>query len=273
MKLLKNSLWALILMLFIASCGISKNAKTEQTDTDGMQAMTKRINDRDSAMRAHGADFIALGTNPNWVLMVNKADRIIEFNLEGEENQKYFLNADEYIEVYHIDGQNSTSNIIINTSEKECTNVKTGEVLPYQVVVDYNGKSYVGCGKNLRGVEDTLKMVPASLNGAWELQAIQSTPVKYEEGMFHPILDIRLKEMIAIGTTGCNNFQAEIIIDGNSMKFPPFPMTQRFCPNSVEGPLVKEITKVSRYDLQRDVLLMYNSEGIEVLRFKRLNNE
>jgi heat shock protein HslJ/uncharacterized membrane protein len=270
MKYIEKTLVLIALVFVIASCGTTKKVNDDKL-AEGDQLMKQRIEERDEGMRNKGADFIASGIEPGWMLMIDKSSRIIELKMDGQKPQKYFLNADEYIDVHDIHVNNTTSNLIITSSEGECVDSNTGEIMLYNVVIDFNGQTYDGCGKDLRNVEHKPMIIPIELNGGWVLESLNGEIIDQVEDVFQPILDIKLKESMAIGTTGCNNFQAEIIIEGNKMSFPPFPMTQKFCEGSLESPFVKAIMKVDRYSIQDKKLLMYDNGGNEILRFKKVD--
>ena len=259
-----------VLVFIMASCGTTKKTNDDAL-SEGDQLMKQRIEERDEGMRKMGADFIALGVEPNWMLMIDKSSRVIELKMDGQKPQKYFLNADEYIDVHNIHMNNASSNLIISSTEGECIDPNTGEVMLYHVVVDFNGQTYEGCGKDLRNIEHKPMIIPVELNGGWALESINGEITNQTADVFQPILDIKLKESLAIGTTGCNNFQTEIIIEGNKMSFPPFMMTQKFCEGTIEAPFVKAITRVTRYSVQDKTLMMYDEEGNEILRFKKMD--
>ena len=270
MKKIEKILILFVLVFVMASCATTKTTN-DDTLVDGNQQMKQQIEKRDDGMRKMGADFFASGVNPSWMLMIDKSSRIIELNVDGQKPQKYFLNADEYIDVHDIHMSNSSSNLMITSNEGECIDPTTGEIMLYYVVIDFNGQAYEGCGKDLRNVEHKPMIIPVELNGGWALESIDGENIDQMKDIFQPILDIKLQELMAIGTTGCNNFQTEIVIEGNKMSFPPFMMTQKFCEGTVEAPFVKAITKVAQYNIQDKTLLMYDEEGNEVLRFKKMD--
>jgi len=145
----------------------------------------------------------------------------------------------------------------------------SGEVLQYKVFVEFDGVKLNGYGKDLRQADGDTQFIPTQLNDIWALEAVDEKKLDFSDSsFFKPMLEINLNDMIAIGTTGCNNFQADIIIEGDSINFPPFMMTQMFCPG-YEGIFVNGINKTATYKLQESILLLYDKDGKEVLRFKK----
>ncbi|MCK5857419.1 MAG: META domain-containing protein [Bacteroidales bacterium] len=107
------------------------------------------------------------------------------------------------------------------------------------------------------------------LNNIWDLVAVDGEELDFsDETIYKPVLELLLKDSVAIGRTGCNNFQAKMVLDGDKISFPPFPMTQMFCPG-YEGIFVNGIGATATYKVDRMNLYFYNKGGKEVLRFKK----
>ncbi len=119
--------------------------------------------------------------------------------------------------------------------------------------------------------QQNMKSTINSLNDIWALVAVDGESLDYKTNGFKQItLEIKLKDSIALGMTGCNNFQAKVIIDENKISFPPFPMTQMFCPG-YEGVFVKAIMSTTSYKLDGLNLFFYDKEGKEVLAFRKMD--
>jgi len=111
----------------------------------------------------------------------------------------------------------------------------------------------------------------AQLNDIWALVSIDAKELDFSDtNIYRPVLEIKLKDSTALGNTGCNNFQAKMILDGNKISFPPFPMTRRYCPG-YENVFVEGISKTASYKIKGLQLFFYDKEGNEVLGFKKVD--
>ena len=119
--------------------------------------------------------------------------------------------------------------------------------------------------------QQNVKFTINRLNDIWALVAVDGESLDYKTNEYKQItLEIKLKDSIALGMTGCNNFQAKVIIDGYKISFPPFPMTQKFCPG-YENVFVKGIGNTASYKIEGLKLYFYDKEGKEVLQFKKVD--
>jgi heat shock protein HslJ len=111
----------------------------------------------------------------------------------------------------------------------------------------------------------------AILNDIWALVSIDAKELDFSDtNIYRPVLEIKLNDSIVIGNTGCNNFQAKMILDGNKISFPPFPMTRRYCPG-YENVFVEGISNTASYKIKGLQLFFYDKEGNEVLGFKKVD--
>lgn len=122
-------------------------------------------------------------------------------------------------------------------------------------------------------VEDqqTTKLAINRLNDVWALVAANGKDLDFSDTtIYQPSLELHLKDSMAIGNTNCNNFQAKFILDGDKISFPPFVMTQMFCPG-YENVFVKGIMATATYKLDDLKLFFYDKDGNEVLGFKKVD--
>ncbi len=271
---MKQFIRLLPVFLLMISCGtteVTKDVSSTDEASKQLKIVSEQIENRDKQLRETGVDFVAYGSEPFWILKIDKVKKSLSIEIMGKETQNISLASMEYIDIMNLQIQNSKADIQITSQEMSCIDPASGEVLPYKVIIQIDGDSYSGCGKDLRTSNVELKVIPTQLNDIWALVAVDGKELDFsDKSIFRPMLEIHLKDMKAIGTTGCNNFQADAIIGCEKISFPSFPMTQKYCPG-YEAVFVKGITETATYKLENMKLQFFNKEGKEVLRFKKVD--
>ena len=257
-------------ILLFFSCSTTKTTENGSA-VDDTQKAKERIENRDDFLRENGADFIAFGSNPSWVLSINKVDKTLEIEIHGKGKRIVSLESLEYIDIMNIKIDNSDLDLNMTSMEQTCIDNVSGEVMPLKVTLEIDGKTFSGCGKELRNANSTMKVIPAQLNDIWALEAVDGKDLDFSnKDLFRPMLELKISNLTAIGTTGCNNFQAKFILEGDKISFPPFMMTQMYC-EGYENVFVKGITTTASYKLEELKLYFYDKDGKEVLRFKKVD--
>lgn len=114
------------------------------------------------------------------------------------------------------------------------------------------------------------------IHDIWALEAIGGQNVERpdeNDHMQNPSIEINLTEMRIMGTDGCNNFFGSIKnIDEDELTFGQLGSTMKMCPNmEVPGKFNAAINKVARFRIENLKLYFYDSEGHDLLRFKKVD--
>ena len=98
----------------------------------------------------NGITFAGRGMNPRWIL--NIKNNIIYFKLHDRKNvlvaEKEAIERDELTTTYHLTTNNKPWTVTIK--DKFCKNGMSDAMYEYEVVVDYEGIQYEGCGTDLQ---------------------------------------------------------------------------------------------------------------------------
>ena len=257
------------MLIFLISCGTTKTPSKE-TPADNSPMVKTQIEKRDQQLRESGADFVAFGYHPKWTLTINEVEKSLNFKIEGQEALNISLKSLDYIDIHNLSVEDEQNSLVLFSHEQRCYSTDWQESMPYTVDIELNGNHFNGCGKKLRD-NDSIVFIPAQLNDIWAMEAVDGKHINFVgKTVYRPTLEINLKKMIAIGLTGCNNFQADVIIDGNKIEFPPFNMTLKYC-KGYENVFVKAINHTASYKLEGTELFFFDKEGNEVLRLKKVD--
>ncbi|REG87624.1 DUF4377 domain-containing protein [Winogradskyella sediminis] len=110
-----------------------------------------------------------------------------------------------------------------------------------------------------------------ALHDIWATTHINETPIESTSNV--PTLEINTTEMRAYGTNGCNNYSGQIKnITANTIKFGAMASTRKMCMDmTIPDRFDKAFNTVSTYKKDGLHLILYNSTGDEVLRFKKVD--
>jgi heat shock protein HslJ len=111
------------------------------------------------------------------------------------------------------------------------------------------------------------------LNDIWALESIQSEKLVLADGDRRPQLEIQLRDMRLMGNDGCNRFFASInYLDGKKITFGPIGGTRMFChPMVLPDRFNQQLNQVSGYQLKNLILSFFDSEGKELLKFRKID--
>jgi heat shock protein HslJ len=99
------------------------------------------------------------------------------------------------------------------------------------------------------------------LVGKWKLISIKEQPISSEtftQGT--PYIEIKNKDQIMSGFTGCNVIQGQIEIFGNKLKFEQIISTKRYCEGISELVFLENLEQVDTYILEGNILFMLSNE-------------
>ncbi len=113
----------------------------------------------------------------------------------------------------------------------------------------------------------------ASLAGSWEANIVTGSPAPFAERYpdQKPSLTFDLTENRVSGSTGCNQFNGPVKIDGQQIQFSdPMAMTRMMCPGEGEAVFMKTLRSVNRFALSSDgkTLTLLNGD-MAVMRFAK----
>lgn len=136
-------------------------------------------------------------------------------------------------------------------------------------VLLFMASMFSSCGSTSTISMDTLSA------SAWELEYITGTRIAFE-GLFpekKPTLDFRLGKGVLGGNTGCNGFSTSVLINGDKIKIDEnHPMTMRYCEGGGEQQFLKMLYKADQFKIDEDGKLVLLMNGIESMRFHKIND-
>jgi len=97
--------------------------------------------------------------------------------------------------------------------------------------------------------------------GKWKLIAINEESVlseTYTQGI--PYLEIKKKDAVVSGFTGCNLIQGQYEISGNQIRFQQIISTKKYCKGIPEQVFLKALEKVDSYTIKGNELFMLQNE-------------
>lgn len=98
----------------------------------------------------NGITFAGRGMDPGWIL--NIQNNIIYFKLRDAKKvlvaEKEAIERDEHSTTYHLTSNNKSWTVTIQ--DTFCKNGMSDAMYEYEVVVDYDGTQYLGCGTDLQ---------------------------------------------------------------------------------------------------------------------------
>lgn len=100
-----------------------------------------------------------------------------------------------------------------------------------------------------------------SLVGRWKLISINEQPIStdtYEQGT--PYIEIKNKDKIMSGFTGCNVIQGQFEISESRLKFGQIISTKRYCEGIPELVFLETLEQVDTYILEGNILFMLSNE-------------
>lgn len=111
------------------------------------------------------------------------------------------------------------------------------------------------------------------LHDIWALTSIKGKAINLKKFQKHPLLEINLTENRVMGNDGCNNFTGEIkTVNSQQIGFDKLAGTRMACPNmELSSEILISLNQVQSYQLNNLQLVLYNSSGTELLRFKKVD--
>ena len=237
------------------------DTRLEEMDTDILDEETAEVKWSDKIIK--GIDFFATGAGPFWSLEMDYEDHIhfissslkdslsIPFAEPGSENKSnvVFVTSD------------ATNGMRITVKDTTCKDYKSGEILPYSVLVNVKQEGaktysqYSGCGDFLGDLK---------LDGEWKIVKFNDdTVVKTNEMARAPFITFSLADESIMGYAGCNTMNGSFDFGYKVIKFSKLTQTRMQCPNmDLENEVIKAFAdKTYSYSINGENLLLKNTEN------------
>ena len=106
-----------------------------------------------------------------------------------------------------------------------------------------------------------------SIVGRWKLIALNEQSVSeenFKDGI--PYIEIKEKDQIFSGFTGCNVIQGQYVISGNTIAIGKIISSKRYCEGIPENAFLEALEQIETYNLEGKTLFMLKDES-RLLRF------
>ena len=113
-----------------------------------------------------------------------------------------------------------------------------------------------------------------TVNDIWLLETMNSQPIqKIGEGNKIPQLEIHVKDKRYLGNDGCNQISGGLkVVNETNLVFGVGIGTKMMCPDmSITNRFNKLLPKVKAYKIEKLNLYLYDSNGAELLQFKKID--
>lgn len=212
--------------------------------------------------------FKAYGSNPQWTLEISEQN--IQLITE-EETLTFPYNEphramDANVKMYKTSSK--SGEISIQTLHNECINETTGDVLPYQVSINYKDSEnktigFNGCGQYITDYR---------LYDIWVLEKMNQQMISKEDFTEElPMLEINSLNNKFMGFAGCNSMNGNIFFEKGLLRFTDIATTRMMCgPNNKEADFLKDLRSSTTYHIGNNRLTLSNPNG-ELLVFKKVD--
>lgn len=122
---------------------------------------------------------------------------------------------------------------------------------------------------NLIAQEDNSDNFP--IVGRWELIAINELPISNEiftEGK--PYIEIKEKNQVISGYSGCNVIHGKLTISGNTIKIEQLISSKRYCKGIPEKEILNALELADNYAIKGKMLFLLNNESV-ILSFTMID--
>lgn len=123
-------------------------------------------------------------------------------------------------------------------------------------------------------LEHSKKNHRLNLHDIWALISIKRTNIDPKDFQKHPQLEINLTHNRVMGNDGCNEFMGALkTVNSKDLAFDKLTRTRMACPSSMKlsNELHRLLHEVHSYQLINLELILYNSSGTELLRYKKVD--
>ncbi|QHT69717.1 META domain-containing protein [Rhodocytophaga rosea] len=210
-------------------------------------------------------DFVASGEKPQWTLEIDFSNLIHFYS--AQTGSVYMpvtvpVKDESNGKVTYVTSSGSEK-IQITMQAVACSSHGAENGFTYKVEVTYKNNTYTGCGHYLFPAE--------RLHDIWVLEALNERKVSataFLKGI--PTLEIFVLEQKGLGTTGCNSFGGQVMIEKEKIRFLQLVATEMACAGSLEKEFLQALDKTNVYQLDSGKLILLKDKS-EVLRFKKVD--
>lgn len=214
--------YALLLLplLLFAAC----KSKKETLTATPIPAFSPR-DSINAAKLASGISWYAMGNEPSWSLQINNDQSILFKDGNGNErkavlSEKVLLNDGAGFR-YVLQTENGL--LEVRFREKACIDKMTGEGFPFEVAVNLDYTSYIGCGT---------PTFDHRLQYNWVIMAIDGQPIITAVNSKVPMLNLLPEAAKVSGNDGCNQITGNLYSALGKMKIGPLASTKMACQDS-----------------------------------------
>ena len=191
----------------------------------------------------------------------NIASGLVQKNIEGYTPSDY-VNTNNYVR---------TGNMIVLLADEEYYQKFPDS--PEKVFAHHFHPPYLYLAQKLDLNSSKNTTAAASLAGTWEADVVTGSPTPFAERYpdKKPSLTFDLAKNRVSGSTGCNQFNGPVKIDGKQIQFSdPMAMTRMMCPGEGEAVFLKTLKSVNRFVVSPDgsTLTLLNGD-IAMMRFAK----
>jgi heat shock protein HslJ len=243
--------------------GKTETAKTETTEGASLEFLFKKLD--------QGIEFYAIGNEPSWGLDMDFEGRYtfktMDFNFTCPPGEGHSSIEDN---VTMFRGKTGSGEIIITLLKTPCTDNMSGEKFPYTAEVQLKkaGETdftvYKGCGRYI---------FDQRIHDIWVLEKMNGESVsRKKDGMDLPRLEINTTDNMAMGNTGCNNFNGSANVMGYKLELGPLGVTRKYCEGAeYESGFLKVMQPGTfNYKIENGKLSL-KKEGKDLLVFKKVD--
>lgn len=254
---MKKVLLLCVLMSVMLSCKsvAVKNSNTKETTSTAS-----------SEEEEGSVYFKATGNEPFWGLKIGKEKIVFTSLIEGMETISFdavepIRAMDANVKMYKVNNGKITATI--TTQQFDCQDSMSGEVSPYTVKIEINGKTLNGCGKYITDYR---------LYDIWVLEELNGKKVTLSDFQKElPRIEINSTENKFMGFGGCNSIGGTIFFEKGVLRFSNVASTLMACaPGNKEAEFVKALQSTNTYSIGDLRLRLSNPDGT-LLVFRKVD--
>lgn len=240
-------------------------AKTVNDSTESKQATVSQ----DQNYNMTDVYFRASGTEPFWSLELSEGQ--IKLNTITDSiitpHSEPIRPMDSNVQMYKIETESSQLNIQI--TQVECTNVMSGKLSPYAVSVEYKRNTepalnkIEGCGAFITDYR---------LHDTWVLEKLYGENIgKANFKNDIPSIEINSTTNTFTGFAGCNRMNGKLFFEKGLLRFTDIVTTRMMCdPNNKENTFLKALRSTTAYKIENNRLWLSNPSD-ELIIFKKID--
>jgi heat shock protein HslJ len=121
----------------------------------------------------------------------------------------------------------------------------------------------------------TTKHAPALVlvNDIWVLESLNGYPLEKDSfDAEKPRLEIKTKDKMYFGYSGCNNINGKLDITETAIAFKPGPMTRKAClQQNIEPDFLTMLNASKTYKIKNGKLILFDANGKTIGEFRKVD--